>query len=64
MQKKKQEVINEDIAEKVKLIENLLLCYGTGVEPEVSEIVRARELGIDVDGLAGVKADDEASTYQ
>tara|TARA_R110000851_G_scaffold317339_1_gene480799 strand:+ start:27238 stop:27423 length:186 start_codon:yes stop_codon:yes gene_type:complete len=60
---KKREVISEHIAEKVKLTENLLLCYGTGVDPTPEEIARARELGIDVDGLAGVKGDDEASTY-
>lgn len=61
--KKQKEIISEDIAEKVRLTENLLLCYGTGVQPEAAEIARARELGIDVDGLAGVKGDDEASTY-
>ncbi len=63
MKKRKQEIVSEDIAEKVKLTENLLVCYGTGVEPSLKEVSRARELGIDVDGLAGVKRDDEASTY-
>ncbi len=60
---KKQEVVSADIAEKVRLTENLLLSYGSGLTPEDSEIARARELGIDVDGLAGVKEDDQASSY-
>lgn len=60
---KKQEVVSNDIAEKVKLIENLLLSYGAGIEPEEHEVERARELGIDIDGLRGVKEDDQASSY-
>lgn len=58
-----QEVVSTDIAEKVKLTENLLLCYGSGLEPEEKEVARARELGIDVDGMRGVKDEDEASSY-
>lgn len=61
--KKKQEIVSEDVAEKVKLTENLLLTYSAGLTPEDAEIERARELGIDVDGLAGVSNDDEASSY-
>ena len=61
--KKKQEVVSTDVAEKVKLIENLLLSYGSGLEPEEHEVERARELGVDIEGLRGVKEDDEASSY-
>lgn len=61
--KKKQGVVSADIAEKVKLTENLLQSYGSGLTPEDHELARARELGIDVDGLAGVKEDDQASSY-
>lgn len=60
---KKQEPVSKYTMEKVRLTENLLLCYGSGLEPTEQEVARARELGIDVDGMSEVKGNDEASSY-
>jgi hypothetical protein len=61
--KKSKEVISANTMEKVKLTENLLLDFSADVEPKASDLERARELGIDVDGLRGVMGHDEAGTY-
>lgn len=63
MRRRKQKVISKDIAEKVKLTENLLLCYSCDIEPLPKELERAIQLGIDVEGLKAVQGNDEASTY-
>jgi hypothetical protein len=49
--------------EKVELTENLLKCYSCAVDPTAEELIRAVELGIDIEALKEVKGGDDAASY-